>query len=718
MYNVEGGNVRYYVQEELDYEYTYHNVDKNTVKEFKENKGFKHNTHNLDFVYFDIETYDTSNTAGFWYGGIKQSGDSEVSVTDDFEQFFELLTVGYNRKNTKKILVAHNGIKFDMMNIVAQYNHNATIKRLQGKDVEYIDINPRVKGKTWSLYVDETMAELYLDNTTQPLFIYDSRSLLQGKLASFGETLGFPKGDTPLVDKPEELTDEYIEYVEKDVLILERAFKKLAAGNGEQHLANGYFTVSSVTQGEFKDTYYSKIGKNNRPSALKRKYGLSEKVKDDKQVKALPPLVKAQVERDIAMVINDHKNRSNNKFGVEQTVLDQVKKIAIKFYLTDKSKWYEDTPETLIEQYTTIVDKSQQSKLTKNVNHSIRSAMRGGISYVNPTKVGKTIGKGVVLDINSMYPAILLAYPLGHEVIAVSDEVCPDLGLHYVVEIKRLKAKVKEGKVPFLKGNTSVVAKDLAYQEEIDWIGEVNKDGYYTRTLSAREFEYMSEVYDIEELETGRVFYFGENEDFTQSVREHIRKWEEVKRNSEKGTSEYSTAKLMLNTLWGRWAMYDKKVKTLGDRVDIGDKETNLISGIEVTEIGRIFLNKVINKIGVKSFVYCDTDSVHIEYTDELPNLESVLERLGDIIHENTFGKWSVDAEFDRAKYIKSKTYGHEVDGQLHLTTAGSTIDPGSIKSVDEFDFGVKFKTLENRINPVTGAMNLIEVEKVLGGSL
>ena len=86
MYNAEGGNVRYYVQEELDYEYTYHNIDKDTIKEFKENKGFKHNTHNLDFVYFDIETYDTSNTAGFWYGGIKQSGDSEVSVTDDFEQ--------------------------------------------------------------------------------------------------------------------------------------------------------------------------------------------------------------------------------------------------------------------------------------------------------------------------------------------------------------------------------------------------------------------------------------------------------------------------------------------------------------------------------------------------------------------------------------------------------------------------------------------------------
>ena len=47
----------------------------------------------------------------------------------------------------------------------------------------------------------------------------------------------------------------------------------------------------------------------------------------------------------------------------------------------------------------------------------------------------------------------------------------------------------------------------------------------------------------------------------------------------------------------------------------------------------------------------------------------------------------TVDAEFDRAKYIKSKTYGHEIDGQLHLTTAGSTIDPSSIKSVDEFNF-------------------------------
>lgn len=83
---------------------------------------------------------------------------------------------------------------------------------------------------------------------------------------------------------------------------------------------------------------------------MKRKYGLSEKVKDDKQVKTLPPLVKAQVERDIAMIIKDHKKRSNNKFGIEQTVLDQVKNIAIKFYSVDKEKWYEETPE-LLKQY-------------------------------------------------------------------------------------------------------------------------------------------------------------------------------------------------------------------------------------------------------------------------------------------------------------------------------------------------------------------------------
>ena len=35
------------------------------------------------------------------------------------------------------------------------------------------------------------------------------------------------------------------------------------------------------------------------------------------------------------------------------------------------------------------------------------------------------------------------------------------------------------------------------------------------------------------------------------------------------------------------------------------------------------------------------------------------------------FGKWACEAEFTKAKFIRSKTYIEEIDGELKITCAG-----------------------------------------------
>ena len=45
--------------------------------------------------------------------------------------------------------------------------------------------------------------------------------------------------------------------------------------------------------------------------------------------------------------------------------------------------------------------------LEKNVDTEIRKAYKGGFTYLNPIYKEKTVGKGVVLDVNSLYPSVM-----------------------------------------------------------------------------------------------------------------------------------------------------------------------------------------------------------------------------------------------------------------------------------------------------------------------
>lgn len=44
--------------------------------------------------------------------------------------------------------------------------------------------------------------------------------------------------------------------------------------------------------------------------------------------------------------------------------------------------------------------------LSKNIDSGIRQAYKGGFTYLNPIYKEKDVGKGVVLDVNSLYPSV------------------------------------------------------------------------------------------------------------------------------------------------------------------------------------------------------------------------------------------------------------------------------------------------------------------------
>ena len=62
--------------------------------------------------------------------------------------------------------------------------------------------------------------------------------------------------------------------------------------------------------------------------------------------------------------------------------------------------------------------------------------------------------------------------------------------------------------------------------------------------------------------------------------------------------------------------------------------------------------------------IYCDTGSIHLEGT-EIPEV------IKDVIDDNKLGYWQHESTFQRARFIRQKTYIEEIDGKLNVVCAG-----------------------------------------------
>ncbi|HFQ1236824.1 TPA: hypothetical protein ACG9GK_002887, partial [Enterococcus faecium] len=82
--------------------------------------------------------------------------------------------------------------------------------------------------------------------------------------------------------------------------------------------------------------------------------------------------------------------------------------------------------------------------------------------------------------------------------------------------------------------------------------------------------------------------------------------------------------------------------------------------------------------------IYCDTDSIHLVGTD-------VPEAIEHLVDPKKLGYWGHESTFQRAKFIRQKTYVEEIDGELNVKCAGM---PDRIKELVTFDnFEVGFSS-------------------------
>lgn len=318
--------------------------------------------------------------------------------------------------------------------------------------------------------------------------------------------------------------------------------------------------------------------------------------------------------------------------------------------------------------------RSLYKPLNYEIDKDIRRAYRGGFTYLNPIYKNKEVKEGEVLDVNSLYPSVMykemlpFGEPFFYEGEYVEDKVYP-------LYIQRLTCsfKIKEGKIPTIQ----IKHSRFVDNEYLTDSGEEP----VALTLTSVDLKLFLEQYDVWDLnyESGWKF-----KAMRGLFTEYIDKWIKVKNEAtisgNKGIRQ--VAKIMLNSLYGKFATsldVQSKIPYLdGDIVKykLGEKTTKdgvyLPMGAFITAYARdktirtsqAIKDYSIKKYGIDMYCYSDTDSIHTILPIE--ELKQFCE-----IDDVELGKWKHESHFERAKFIRQKTYLEEIDGEIQITCAG-----------------------------------------------
>lgn len=314
------------------------------------------------------------------------------------------------------------------------------------------------------------------------------------------------------------------------------------------------------------------------------------------------------------------------------------------------------------------------------VDADIRASYRGGFTYASDVWKEKKVGKGIVLDVNSLYPSCMHSpyqLPFGKPVFFEGEYQEDNVYPLYVQNFTAI-FELKKNKIPSIqiKNNLSFIANEYV---------KSSQGKYVSLYLTKPDFELFKEQYNIIDIKYKGGWKFMSVIGIFDS---YIDYWTEqkIKAGKEHNAPQRAIAKLQLNSLYGKFGSsgrgrrkspvidHDGIVRFINGEVE--ERETLYVPVASfITAYGR---NKTIRtsqsirdftlkKYGEDRYFYSDTDSIHANLSEE------DLEELKDIIDIDDYklGYWAKEAEFDRAIYIRQKCYVEEIKGKLQVTVAG-----------------------------------------------
>lgn len=314
--------------------------------------------------------------------------------------------------------------------------------------------------------------------------------------------------------------------------------------------------------------------------------------------------------------------------------------------------------------------------LSTDTDDFIRKSYKGGSTQVNPKYAGKDIGKGIVFDVNSLYPSIMYKELLPYG-IPIYFKGKYKKNRNYPLYIQRciVDIRLKKDHIPSIQIKGNYLYQPTEYITETIEPTEL--------TLTNVDLELMFEQYDVLDI----IYLDGYMFNGTRGLFcDYIDHWMKIKVESTGALRQL--AKLMLNSLYGKFAtnpnvtgmtpyLEDGIVKyKLGEETFRDPVYTAM--GSFITAYGR---RKTISsgQQVYDRYIYMDTDSLHLLGIEIPTNIE---------IHETNLGAWKHESTFERARFLRPKTYIEEIDGKLDVKCAGMTEKIKESVTWENFHYG------------------------------
>lgn len=350
-----------------------------------------------------------------------------------------------------------------------------------------------------------------------------------------------------------------------------------------------------------------------------------------------------------------------------------------------------------------LKDKYQLCKMQmkKSENEEIveivRKSYRGGITKVNQQYAGIEFNDVISFDVNSLYPSVMYDNPMpigDGKIYKTLEEGRKDNRHLFIIVAFVQYAKVRKGMHSFI-GNQSgfSYAKKYTYDDVIS-----NKMIY----LWKDEFDLFKLVYDGEYKILKVVGWKKANYVF----KDYIDRWYDLKKNA-RNDVERSLAKLMLNSLYGKFGMNDSRITKIPVAIDnkiIYRTEDNNTTyyykevASYITSKARCKLVSFMERCG-DNFLYCDTDSIYYIGHD-------IPEVFKDLVDSKKLGYWKYEGHYTRFKALKSKCYLKQLDdGTIERKIAGCPKECASLITFENFAPNLSLKNAKRCKKKVEGGI-------------
>lgn len=377
---------------------------------------------------------------------------------------------------------------------------------------------------------------------------------------------------------------------------------------------------------------------------------------------------------------------------------------AIQF-LREQNMTKMTTASNALSDYKKTISKNEWKRAFKQLDLEtdgfIRKSYKGGFTYLNPIYKERELANVTVMDVNSLYPAVMYhkLLPYG-EPIFFEGEYQYDSEHPLFIQRVVVEFMLKPDKIPTiqLKNNMRFIPTEYLTSSNMERVELV---------LTNVDLKLFLEQYDVVYINYVDGFKF---KGTTKLFKTYIDKWSDIKIQSaiDGNDGMYTLSKLMLNSLYGKFGTNPNgniKIPWLnGDVVSYTSSENDreplyipIASFItsyareQTIRTAQSITDYSLKKYGGDRFVYSDTDSIHTLLSiDELIDLDIDID-------ETKLGAWDYEGCFERAKYLKPKTYIQENNLKnnkqgLFITCAGMSKGCYPYVTFDNFKTGQSFK--------------------------